>query len=396
MTALILDGHLKSALSAARSLGRNGVAVVCGAQRATAPAAHSRFVGSSFVYASPKTDPERFIADVIAAAQQIEQRTGEKPVVYSFSDATTVLLAQASETTDAYLKTVMPSRESMECVQDKLRTYELAQQLSIPTIATFSEPAFEDVQYPAVVKNRHSIVWRNKKAQSGSASFVFSLQELQTVYTSIQETTGEAPLVMEFIQGDEYGIEMVCNEGAVIASFAHRRIRSLSPRGGAAVVKETAEETGAVTLMRQYAQTLVRELRWHGAVMVEFKVDARDGRVLLMEINGRFWGSLPLAVEAGVDFPLMVHALAQGGTPTQIPSVRPARTRHFLGDCKWLMDVLFAHDPLRRVLYPSRAPAIWAFFIEFFISEDDLFAWNDPLPAFYEYIDILNRWRSKA
>ena len=42
--------------------------------------------------------------------------------------------------------------------------------------------------------------------------------------------------------------------------------------------------------------------------MVEFKLDARDGVAKLMEINGRFWGSLQLAVDAGVDFPAILSA----------------------------------------------------------------------------------------
>lgn len=37
--------------------------------------------------------------------------------------------------------------------------------------------------------------------------------------------------------------------------------------------------------------------------MVEWKVDLRDGRPKLMEINPRFWGSLELAVRSGVNFP---------------------------------------------------------------------------------------------
>jgi hypothetical protein len=49
-----------------------------------------------------------------------------------------------------------------------------------------------------------------------------------------------------------------------------------------------------------------RRSGWHGVAMVEFKIDRRDQLPKLMEINGRFWGSLQLAIDAGVDFPAIL------------------------------------------------------------------------------------------
>jgi hypothetical protein len=149
--------------------------------------------------------------------------------------------------------------------------------------------------------------------------------------------------------------------------------------------------------MQKYAQMLVSALLWTGPVMVEFKIDNNDGRVLLMEINGRFWGSLPLAVKAGCDFPFLTYKLAHGET-VQPEAFSPAivRTRHFLGDCAWLMRVMFAHDPLRSTLYPSVLRALWDFKTEIFRSEGDIFRIKDLKPSIFEYIDILHTWKSKA
>jgi predicted ATP-grasp superfamily ATP-dependent carboligase len=392
MTAIILDGQLKSALATVRSLGQKGTAVVCGAERQTAMACHSKFVRTAFVYTSPKKDQSRFIDDVIAQAQRCHAQDGQKPVLYCFSDATAYTVARAYEELKDYVVMPMPALDSFEMAADKSATYALAQELSIPTIATYAESDFDSVAFPAVVKNRHSIVWKDKKSSSGSASFVFSRDELNEQYKKVQRETDEAPLVQEFIKGEEFGIEMVCNKGEVLLEFAHRRIRSLSPRGGAAVVKETAEQTQTVKLMQEYAKALVRKLSWTGPVMVEFKVDERDGRVLLMEINGRFWGSLPLAVASGADFPVKVYELAQGIAKVQEDfSPAKVRTRHFLGDVKWAFSVFFAHDRLRSALYPSRFKALWDFKKEIFLSKGDVLAWNDLKPSFMEYIDILKR-----
>jgi predicted ATP-grasp superfamily ATP-dependent carboligase len=49
--------------------------------------------------------------------------------------------------------------------------------------------------------------------------------------------------------------------------------------------------------------------------MAEFKWDDATGEFWLLEINGRFWGSLPLALAAGVDFPYYLYQVANDETP---------------------------------------------------------------------------------
>ena len=391
MSAIVLDGHLKSALSAVRSLGVSGVTVVCGAERSSAMTCHSKYVQTRFVYTSPKKNQTEFVDEVKKQAQALLARDGEKPVIFCFSDATMCTLAQRYTDLQEYIIISMPSLQSFETAADKQRTYELAQKLQVPRIETYSETEFANVTYPAVVKNRHSIVWKNGVGISGSATFVFSLVELQKVYNAIKMETEESPLVQKFIRGAEFGIEMVCKEGTILASFAHERIRSLSPRGGAAVVKRTAEETPEVVLMRQYATRIVQELVWTGPIMVEFKIDSATREVVLMEINGRFWGSLPLAIKAGVDFPMIAYLQAlQKDEVLKLEALEPrhVRTRHFLGDVKWLLAVFFARDKMRPILYPWRLRAWWDFKIEIFRSRGDIFDIHDLKPSFMEYIDF--------
>ena len=72
--------------------------------------------------------------------------------------------------------------------------------------------------------------------------------------------------------------------------------------------------------------------------MVEFKQDQRDGSLRLMEINARFWGSLQLAIDSGVDFPRILADLASGKAPeTPVPYQVGVRTRWLAGD----LDALF-------------------------------------------------------
>jgi predicted ATP-grasp superfamily ATP-dependent carboligase len=393
-SALVLDGNLKSALCVVRELGKEHVRVICGAKRRFAMGLHSKYVAELFVYTAPEVSQDAFIEAVLTQAKKQIAQDGQKPVVYCFSDATLTTLVERYNEVSQYVTLSLPSLESFAIASDKKATYLCAQKLSIPTIRTYEEHEFDSVSYPCVVKNRHSIVWKNSVAKSGSATFVFSKKELDVVYKKVTDETGETPLVQAFIKGDEYGVEMVCDTGIPLATFVHRRIRGLSPKGGAGVVKETATETSEVRLMKMYAQALVKQLSWHGPIMVEFKIDTTSGGVRLMEINGRFWGSLPLAVKAGIQFPLMVYELGVGNRVAQSSEafVPPyVRTRHFLADCKWLWQVFFKKDKLRSYIYPSRIRALYDFKKEIFLSKGDVFAIDDLKPSFIEYLDILTK-----
>ena len=57
---------------------------------------------------------------------------------------------------------------------------------------------------------------------------------------------------------------------------------------------------------------LLQHLNWHGVAMVEWKIDPDSNVPKLLEINPRFWGSLELAIRAGVNFPLLYARAASG------------------------------------------------------------------------------------
>jgi predicted ATP-grasp superfamily ATP-dependent carboligase len=81
------------------------------------------------------------------------------------------------------------------------------------------------------------------------------------------------------------------------------------------------------------AQALLERFGWEGVAMVEFKVDRASGVPYLMEINPRFWGSLQLAVDAGVDFPRLLVEAALGMDPTGPDRYRTGvRSRWWWGD----------------------------------------------------------------
>src|SRR6185503_13112360 len=88
-----------------------------------------------------------------------------------------------------------------------------------------------------------------------------------------------------------------------------RRIREKPPSGGVSVY---CESIAIPQDLEASSGLLLNRLGWNGVAMVEFKLDREAGKAYLMEINGRFWGSLQLAVDAGVDFPRLLVEAALG------------------------------------------------------------------------------------
>jgi predicted ATP-grasp superfamily ATP-dependent carboligase len=132
----------------------------------------------------------------------------------------------------------------------------------------------------------------------------------------------------------------------------------------------------------EHAKTLLTDLGWEGVAMVEFKRDVRDGTAKLMEINGRFWGSLQLAIDAGVDFPRILIDSTVGQTPAAMPDYRVGvQSRWFWGDVDALLIQLFGAGSTARSIKGGRLTVLRDFLR---MWSRDLYyenpKWDDPRP----------------
>ena len=385
MKALVLDGHLKHSLATVRALGQLGVRVTTASENSLGLTRFSRYSQAHLVSPSPKTDQAAFIAWLL----EWGQAQTEPVTIYAFADASFLPIARHREQLAQYFILQLPTSENIEIAFDKASTYALARELGIPTIP---EPTVEDVtEWPVVVKPQHSVAWHRGTGVFGTAEFAFTSAELKQLMTDITAATGEVPVLQTFIQGAEHGVLLVAEEGQVLQTFVHKRIRSLSPRGGASVVKETSRDTVLNQVMISRASALMEKLRWTGPAMVEFKVDERNGEVLLMEINGRWVGSLPLAEQAGARLVERNEWLLRDKAQPPVVEPRLIRTQHWLGDFIHLCRVFFAKDSLRSLLYPSRLQAGLAFDCSTLFDRGDIWSWRDPLPFIGEFISTFQR-----
>jgi predicted ATP-grasp superfamily ATP-dependent carboligase len=138
-------------------------------------------------------------------------------------------------------------------------------------------------------------------------------------------------------------------------------------------------------------ERLLEAFDWNGVAMVEYKLDAKTGTPYVMEINGRLWGSLQLAVDAGVDFPVLLIEAANG-LPAQAPRAYRVgvRSRWFWGD----VDHLLARMRRSRAALslPADAPGRLRTVRDFLAAclrpaEEEVLRWSDPKPFVRETLD---------
>jgi predicted ATP-grasp superfamily ATP-dependent carboligase len=283
---LVTDGEYKLTLGVVRSLGRRDVHVIAGGGTRRAEAFLSRYAAETVVHPSPEEDDERFVAALTEIA-----RRRRADVVLPVGYASTRAVARHRDAFAGVACVAVADWEAMQVAGSKRATTELAQRLGVPTPRTFASA--DDVEsFPVVVK---------ESLGSGHVRYVNDRRELDAL-------SGDDLVLQEYVPGEGRGFFCLMDSGVEKAMFMHRRIREFPVTGGAS----TAAESFYDERLRELGLTLLRDLRWHGVAMAEFKVDARDGSYKLLELNPKFWGSIDLAIAAGVDFPWLAVQLAVG------------------------------------------------------------------------------------
>ncbi len=393
MRVLILDGNENQAVASVRSLGRAGYRVAVGSSDRWSKAGWSRFAEASFIYTAPQQDGARFVEDI--AREVARERPGA--LVLPMTERTTLPLSLYREKIFAAGGLlVLPPHETVLRTFDKNRTTELAASLGIDVPRTLlldsrasAERASAELCYPVVLKPRASeeVSPDGKVAATGAPLYARDASEMMEAFASMRERSSFV-LAQEFVEGEGAGYFALMREGELRMEFAHRRIRDVRPTGSGSAVRESVNVDSRI---REAGLRILQALGWHGVAMVEFRVRA-DGTPVFLEVNGRFWHSLSLAVYSGADFPLMLARLAEGGDVTPDSSYRTGvRCRWLLGDFRHLIGVLRGAPPAFTGKFPSRARTLASFILPVRGTYHDNFIVRDPLPELGDWLDFLSR-----
>lgn len=380
-----------------RELGRAGVRVIGLANRKHSIGLSSRYLERGIV-----TGPARDDSLVSRIRELGEEYGGAVLLAISETDLAW-LISNRSEF--GQVKVVAPEAETFRRVLDKARTLELAEKAGIRTPRTHAPKSIDEwrsacaaIRYPVVVKWADPMLampqLRAHKLPLLKLEFAANASELQEIGNRFAPA-GIWPLIQEYCPGRGLGQFFFMHKGEAVRRFQHLRIAEWPPEGGFSSVCDAVPLTQHQDLQER-SIALLNAIGWEGCAMVEYRLDDRSGEAALMEVNGRFWGSFPLAVQAGAGFATLSYYLQ--GLDEPLPPLQPLqnglRCRMVATEVKRLVRILLQRKQIRDPFYEVRpAHELWRFVSDFFRKNTCyyLFDRRDPGPLLADLRNYLLR-----
>jgi predicted ATP-grasp superfamily ATP-dependent carboligase len=336
---LILDGHSSAALAFVRSAGKAGHWVAVGANAGAFAAAQlSRYCKLSFSYPISTENIHGFDEAILDFVNR-----NAVDLVVPVTDWTLLPLSEYRERFKHICKVALPYASSIEQASDKYLTLQIAKSLGIRTPQTWliESPgdleSLRGIKFPLVVKDRFSLRWREGSAVFGGVSYAYSREDLETQVSQRLMAAGDV-LVQEFITGVGIGFSCFIASGEVRLPFQWKRVREVDPRGSASSCRESSPLDEQI---KNDSSQLIRRIGFEGIAMIEYKKIAAQPDPVLMEINGRPWGSIALPIASGVDYPrYLIDWYLQGALPPENKTYRTGITcRRMVAELTHLSNV---------------------------------------------------------
>lgn len=288
---------------------------------------------------------------------------------------------------EEYVKVAAPHYKTAIKALDKTQTIKIAEEQGIPCPRTFLFENIGDLRevaknfkYPVVIKPKTKVVWIKERAitlKVTNKNYAYNFNDLIEKYAKItsQFNGFDIPpdlfLIQEFVEGDGYGVEVLMYNSELKALFMHKRLREYPISGGASTLRVSVRNEK----LKNYAVDLLKAMGWEGVAMVEFKLDEKSGDVWFIEVNGRFWGSLQLAISSGVDFPYLLYKSLMDGNAESYDSYVEGVMQKWLipGDLLWFFASLMDNKRSKISTFAS--------FLSSFKTPDDIVSSNDVSPT---------------
>lgn len=388
MTAcvLVLDGEHRASLAVVRSLGRRGARVHVSASKVPCLAGRSRYAIASHSVADPLGAPETYRTDIMRLTRSVRA-----DLVLPVTEASWLALLEAPEES---VDVPLPGGNLARFLRatDKEGVLSTARQIGIrvPDQRVLDPIPGREAEipvdwFPVAVKPVRSVGGPSDQRRQGGVAYVRTRESLRE-HLGAQAGGSERLLVQPKLEGPGLGVFLLRWRGEILAAFGHRRIREKPPSGGVSVCSISVKPSPEL-LAR--SEALLASLDWEGVAMVEYKRDLATGQDVLMEINPRLWGSVQLAVDAGVDFPWLLVSAALG-QPSRVAADWKVgvRLRWFLGDLDHLISRL-THRP-RDSFLPVDAPGLFATAATILLpwrpgQRGEVLRLDDPCPGFHEW-----------
>jgi predicted ATP-grasp superfamily ATP-dependent carboligase len=294
----VTDGSYPNALAAIRALGSAGFEVTVGEREGLPPAEivgfWSRYCAHRVRYPDPRRNPDAAAAFL---TDYVRQQRFDAAIPIGL-DMTRLFVQSAQGLAG---KTLLPPPESFRVAADKRLTFPHCSAIGIHVPRSLSGAQWPEIGLPVVFKHHSSgAVIARTSAEARAAA-----ERLGAHFDDY--------LAQEYIPGENgFGYFGFFQDGRERGYFMHERLVQIPKEGGPSVVARAIKDDR----LHELGRRTLESLNWNGVAMVEFKRSDLDGKLYLMEINPKFWGSLDLAIQSGVNFPVWTaRAIMSGALP---------------------------------------------------------------------------------
>jgi protein-tyrosine-phosphatase/predicted ATP-grasp superfamily ATP-dependent carboligase len=381
---LIVGAEPRVAVTVSRSLARHGIpSFVAALIQGEAPV-RSTAVQGFFRLPAYRDEPAACVDALVGLIRRLNV-----DMLVPASDTALTMTADHFAALRGVAIPACPDPSAVRAVLDKSVTAESAKRCGLRVPHSYTIPTADALErlratlaFPLVAKPRN---------KSNASPFkVRYFEDFDVLREAFAEDSafGARNVIQEYIDGTGVGIGALMRDGEPLALFQHRRLKELPATGGVSVMA-VSEPLDA--RFSSAAVALLQRMRWTGVAMVEFKHDLANDECVLMEVNGRYWGSISLAVQAGVDFPSYEWQMRHGIRVAVRNGYRAGvRWRWLAGDLTRL-DELMQDGETRRKLGTSRTRELARFVLDFRAPRGALWSITDPRPGLTEVLKTTRR-----
>ncbi|MGR5237551.1 arsenate reductase/protein-tyrosine-phosphatase family protein [Vibrio alfacsensis] len=305
-SVLVLGEDTRSFLSVIRSLGKAGcrVDVVC--YDRTSPALKSKYISSIFYYNHQAYNDKEWLTNVLSLIEKYQY-----DVVFPCDERAIYPLWLARETISPYTKLAIANQEALDVLFDKWKTKQVARACDVP-VAEGELLAIDESDY-LQLQARFGDLFVVKPLQSFGKTSLDKRNKVAIIRCRddfirfTQSNSRDALYLVEhYFEGFGEGLSVFAWRGKVHSALSYKRLAEPASGGGSSyrkVIETDPDQLRAVEL-------ICKKTQLSGLAMFEFRRCEVTRQWILVEVNARAWGGMPLAEYAGVDFPaIYIHYL---------------------------------------------------------------------------------------
>ncbi len=397
---------LLGGLNILRPLGQAGIPAIVAASDAGATPFASRYCSGRCVL-PPLEHRDAALAALAEVGERLSSALGTRvPLMYG-NDEGLELVQDAREQLSAYFRFVLNDPDVAHALIAKDRFEALAQARGLPIPRALEWDELARFKGSVLAKPRSKVGFEETPLFSrlfgGSGKAKVYACAADVLDDPVARQLGDKLVFQEYVTGTDrclYSFHGFADEDArLLGWFTGRKIRTAPALTGASTYLELARDGALAELGRQ----VVERVPLKGPFKIDFKRDAKTGRLYVLEVNARYnlWHYLGAA--NGLNLPALAYDYVMRGE-------RPAKTA-FSTHTRWLclpLDVRAYRDLAGR---GELGALRWIASIVLWRKVYDHFSWSDPLPSLLDLrervlrvmrsaparvLSQFRRWRSTA